>query len=331
MAMSTYDLHDGGYDPVYPQAMDEAFLAEPGSAGSHMATLANWMGAVVSLGLVLGMAVWAVQLTIRDVSGVPVIEALEGPMRTPPADPGGAQAPHQGLAVNRIAEGAEAQPVPDRLVIAPPPVELQDVTLAAAPGDGSGAPQPEMAVVTSDSVASSTPIADETGTDTAALIDRLLQEAQADGPAQAVEAEAVAALSDEPGSGLIPASTPGVAVSLRPAIRPAALRSVQTVARPLDASDPTVELAAAELQDGTRLVQLGAFDTAEIARDEWARLAGQFPDYFVERPRVIEEASSGGQAFYRLRAAGFDDLAGARRFCAVLVAQGAACIPVTVR
>jgi hypothetical protein len=78
-------------------------------------------------------------------------------------------------------------------------------------------------------------------------------------------------------------------------------------------------------------VQLGAFDTAEIAREEWDRIAGRFPEYFDDRPRVIEEAESGGQTFFRLRAAGFDDLAGSRRFCAVLVAQGTACIPVTVR
>jgi hypothetical protein len=92
----------------------------------------NWAGALMSVGLVVGMSVWAVQLLMRDVSGVPVIEALEGPMREPPADPGGTQAPHQGLAVNRIAEGEEAQPVPDRLVLAPPPIELQEVRFEPA-------------------------------------------------------------------------------------------------------------------------------------------------------------------------------------------------------
>jgi hypothetical protein len=94
---------------------------------------------------------------------------------------------------------------------------------------------------------------------------------------------------------------------------------------------PFEEIAVADLPDGTRLVQLGAFDTAELAREEWDRIAGRFPEYFEDRPRVIEEAESGGQTFFRLRAAGFDDLAGSRRFCAVLVAQGTACIPVTVR
>ena len=93
----------------------------------------------------------------------------------------------------------------------------------------------------------------------------------------------------------------------------------------------TPEIEVSELPEGTRLVQLGAFDTPDIAREEWDRIASRFPDYFDARPRVIEEAESGGQTFFRLRAAGFDDLAGSRRFCAVLVAEGRPCIPVTVR
>ena len=46
---------------------------------------------------------------------------------------------------------------------------------------------------------------------------------------------------------------------------------------------------------------------------------------------MIQEAESGGRTFYRLRALGFDDLSDARRFCSVLVAENADCIPVTAR
>ena len=93
----------------------------------------------------------------------------------------------------------------------------------------------------------------------------------------------------------------------------------------------TAEIDAAALPAGTRLVQLGAFDTPEIARQEWERLTARFPDFFAGRARVIEEASSGGSAFYRLRADGFADLAASRRFCSALMAQNTPCIPVTVR
>jgi hypothetical protein len=307
--------------------------AEPGGAVQEarggVAALANWAGALISLGLIAGMAVWAVELTMRDVSGVPVIEALEGPMRQAPADPGGMEAPHQGLAVNRIAEGAEAPGVPDRLVIAPPPVELRPVELRPVP---ASAPDMAEASGTEPDVAAAE-------TDTASLIERLLQEAHGAGfdepdPAGAVQAtpasltrDAAALASPE----AIPATVPGVVSSPRPSARPVRFAPRQAAPTPVTPDATVTELAVAELAEGTRLVQLGAFDTAEIARGEWDRLAASFPDYFADRPRVVEEAASGGQTFFRLRAAGFDDLAGARRFCAVLVAEGAACIPVTVR
>jgi hypothetical protein len=311
--------------------------AQPRAGGrSRLGALLNWTGALVSLGLVVGMGVWGVQLMMRDVSGVPVIQALEGPMRVAPADPGGTQAPHQGLAVNRIAEGEEAQPVPDRLVLAPPPVELQEIRFEAASTAETApppAPRPEAADVAA--VAAEAPAEPEaagpvTAAETMALIDRLLREAQAGDPGAVAEEPPVQA------AGVIPASVPGVAVSLRPAVRPAAVvRSDQgrapSVTLALASAPTTVEIAAADLPEGTRLVQLGAYDTVEVARGEWDRLAARFPDYFANRPRVIEEAASGGQTFFRLRAGGFDDLSGSRRFCAVLVAQGAACIPVTVR
>jgi hypothetical protein len=344
--MADTEYFDDGYRADSDRS---AAAAAPG-----LGALVNWAGALISLGLVLGMGVWAVQLTMRDVSGVPVIQAIEGPMRVPPADPGGTQAPHQGLAVNRIAEGEEAQPVPDRLVLAPPPVELQEVRFETGSGAGTApAPRPEREAENTAAEASG----EASGADTAALIDRLLREAQSEGAVEVpgettVSGAAEDAAEDAPPdpdtalaaapepaprpevgtsafASVIPASVPGVARSPRPSLRPASL----AVAVPGDAetSSAVEEIPVSELADGTRLVQLGAFDTPQIARGEWDRLAARFPDYFEGRPRVIEEASSGGQTFFRLRAAGFDDLAGSRRFCAVLVAQGAACIPVTVR
>ena len=46
---------------------------------------------------------------------------------------------------------------------------------------------------------------------------------------------------------------------------------------------------------------------------------------------MVQKATSGGRTFYRLRAMGFADIADARRFCAVLAAEKAECIPVTLR
>ena len=104
----------------------------------------------------------------------------------------------------------------------------------------------------------------------------------------------------------------------------AALSSAVDVSAELDVDPATLPL-------GTRLAQLGAYDSPEVARAEWDRLNGKFGDYMDGKKRVIQKASSGGRTFYRLRAMGFDDLSDARRFCSALVAENADCIPVTTR
>lgn len=331
--------YDGGYD----YGPEHAAQGAASSDASRVTQLINWAGALVSMGLVIGMGVWAFQLLVRDVADVPVIRALEGPMRIAPEDPGGSIAENQGLAVNRLAEGEEAAPVPDQLMLAPPPQDLSAVDLAAldepeAPAEEEFAnaslalPQP----IPQMDVDVDVPPAPE---DTDALIERLLAEAQ---PLDGVAAPALGdpAVDLVARAETIPISVPGVRRSPRPAVRPeglaarapapAAAAETQEVAGISDDGDG-FEIAAADLEAGTRLVQLGAFDTADLARAEWQRLSGNFPDFFLGRARVIERASSGGQDFYRLRAHGFADLSASRRFCAALVAQGAACIPVTVR
>lgn len=285
---------------------------------SQFGQVVNWAGAIVSLGLVVGMAIWAYQLAVRDVSGVPVIRALEGPMRSAPEDPGGMQADHQGLAVNRLAEGAAAAAVPDVLVLAPPPVDLTPPAIAAAaPNAAEPGPTPEVAA-----------------SQTQALITQLLAEAEA--AEASLEGDDIAAeAAPEPRQvAAISASIPGVTLSIRPALRPATMLATSASSSSAVAGPEAVavrDIDVAQLAAGTRLVQLGAFDSPTIAQAEWDRLMARFPDYFQGRARVIEMATSGGAPFYRLRAHGFEDLAASRRFCAALVARNAPCIPVTVR
>ena len=121
---------------------------------------------------------------------------------------------------------------------------------------------------------------------------------------------------------------------VRPRARPASLTSVsEAVALAVAAarSAPSDEVDAETIPLGTRLAQLGAFDSAEVARAEWDRLAGRFGDFLDGKQRVIQRAESGGRTFYRLRAMGFADLGDARRFCSALVAERAECIPVVTR
>ena len=96
-------------------------------------------------------------------------------------------------------------------------------------------------------------------------------------------------------------------------------------------SPRATDIDPASLTPGTRLVQLGAFETDGEARRAWDELSARFPAYLDGRSRVIEPATAGGRVFYRLRAHGFRDEPEARRFCSVFVTEDLECTPVLLR
>lgn len=298
------------------------------SDGSPLVSL---IGGLISLALVVGLGVWGYRLAVRDVTGVPVVRALEGPMRIQPDDPGGLSAAHQGLAVNNVQAEAQAEAPADRLALAPQPVDLTDEDKPAEPvTEVAAAPYP----MATDRTAAARALAEAIS----AGIEPLAAQPEVPVIAATVDAPtpvprpvnlvpAGAAAIPAP----IPASVPGLAVSPRPVPRPVGVSASVPEGTGEALVAMTSEVAPETLPVGTRLVQLGAFDSAEVARAEWDRLTVRFEDYMEGKQRVIEKANSGGEDFYRLRAMGFDDLADARRFCAVLMAERAACIPVVTR
>ncbi len=338
---------------------------EFGAPETSISTLINLGGAVVSLALIAGLGVWGYELFMRDVNGVPVVRALEGPMRVAPDNPGGVEAPHQGLAVNTVAADNGPEEPAERLVLAPAPIEL----------DGDDQPVasllPDTPVGEDDAdVAATTPLATETGdadpgTSITAIAEPdtappVLDQAEGQSAIEAAIAEALGEAPVTEGAvrdGVISSTVPGVSTSLRPAERPTRITGViQTSSAaattnggaasavpgdPPEAPEGTVMVMTATgdwipsdevlPEPGTRLVQLGAYASKDVARSEWVSLSGQFSDYFVGKERLIMEASAGGKTFFRLRVIGFEDLAAARRFCAVLVADNANCIPVVQR
>ncbi len=279
--------------------------------------LMNWAGAFVSLALITGLGVWGYQLLVRDVAGVPVVRALDGPMRVAPEEPGGMQAEYQDLTVTRVASDGAAEAPVEQVVLAPPPVVLaeEDQPMTAlieetpATVDETPAPEPVETLATA-----ATPAADEPQS----AIEAAIAEALADTAPAASEPQRVSAIA-----------AGSVARSPRPAPRPAVVQNA--VATSASTAIPEDEISVEAIPAGTRLVQLGAYPSPEEARAAWAGLEQQFGVYFEGKVRVVQEAAAGGSAFYRLRAMGFDDLSDARRFCAVLVAENANCIPVIRR
>lgn len=137
-----------------------------------------------------------------------------------------------------------------------------------------------------------------------------------------------------------PDALAGLLSSPRPPVRPSDLgRGVQIASAGEGVDSSTVqalsasalEIPVSAIEPGTRLVQLGAFDSPEVARAQWDKIAGRFDEYFEGKRRVVQQAESGGKTFWRLRAEGFADLSDARRFCTALLAGQADCIPVVVK
>ncbi|MBN2630070.1 MAG: SPOR domain-containing protein [Rhodobacteraceae bacterium] len=331
----------------------EGYGASPLGSGGQVQTLVQTAGAVCSLALIVGVGLWGYRLAVRDVSGVPVIRAVEGPVRVAPSNPGGDVADHQGMAVNTIAAVGGAAALPPEIVLAPEPLDL---TAEDAPGlglEGAGGiaalalPDPAvvpvpaieaaLAAVVADADPAITPASDVSRpilpSDIPAANDAVAR-ALAEALSQDVlPLEPMAEALAEPVMNL---PNGGLATSPRPLARPAALRAdlapaitgVVNVSASLPLNN---EIDASTLPIGTRLVQLGAFDSPELARDEWARLSASFGDLLSGKSVVIQSAQSGGRTFYRLRAHGFDGEDDARRFCTALLAEDAACIPVAHR
>ncbi len=314
-----------GYPHAAPGTRQRAHDDAPPSIAARLGTVANWTGALISVALLAGVAVWSYRLMVRDISGVPVVRALDGPMRVSPEDPGGRQAAFQGLAVNAVAAGETPPPVAEAVALAPAPVALSDEDRPAAPSR-SEPPPPSPAPV--ETAADGSPV-----------------------PPPATGAEPARPLAD---LAVLPSDVPGLARSPFPAARPAGptrfamVRARSDSANDADAADAEaealLELLIARLAPGahteidpetlpvgTRLVQLGAFPDEVGAREAWDELATRFAAAFDGRARVIEPAVSAGRTIYRLRAHGFADEPEARRFCALLVAEGADCIPVLIR
>lgn len=275
----------------------------------------NWLGAIASVALVVGLIYWVFQLGTRNPNEIPIIHAMEGPARTQPNDPGGAQANHQGLAVNAVqSEGSAEQPA-QTVVLAPDqqPLTSEDVAQGALANTqpvlrpistGSGAPKQ---TVEEEIVAAVEATPTPTVQDPTLIIESIV-----------VENNSIVISSSKyaPLQSLIPRNRPNGLVKL--------IEEATTIAAQSEAIITSVPI-------GTRLVQLGAYDSEAIAVKEWDQLTGKHGDLLTGKKRLVQSASSGGRTFYRLRAMGFETVEDSRNLCSALLARGIPCIPVAAR
>ena len=273
------------------------------------------VGGLTSAALVIGAVVWGYKLAVRNVQGVPIVRALEGPLRIAPETPGGSIADHQGLAVNAVAAAGIAAPLPASVTLAPSPVALRTEDVA---GLGAfEAPDPSLLTASAGLVDPTVLIVPELQANTAAAVEAALQEAMT--PEERMAAASADLLdAGAPMRSLFPRRRPGA-----PAPEIAAVQDVVAVTTPV--------IEAATLAVGTPLVQLGTFKSEEDARAEWARIEGRFGDLLGGKSVVLQPAVSGGATFIRLRAMGFGDENEARRFCTALLTENTSCVPTAHR
>lgn len=203
--MASVDFRTGGFDGAYRRrvgdygydskldgnADDPGHDQEQVGLTSRLGKIVNYMGAVVSVTLVVGLGVWGYRLVTRDVSGVPVIRAMVGEARVAPADPGGELTRNTGLAVNAVPGGILAVKPNDKVAIAPSATGLAEDDLAMGEY-GAVALLPGM-------LSEGTPLADANDPviamqDSEVAARRAVAEAEAAALAAAAEREAAAAL-----------------------------------------------------------------------------------------------------------------------------------------
>ena len=438
----------------------------------------NSLGAVAAVALIVGVGLWTYRLGQRDAMEVPIVRALEGPARVQPADPGGAQIAHQGLAVNEVLDGGGVASVAEMIRTAPgdegaqpedkaagalvglseatspsrrplspvganadtearASVAIDDVlamaherlaeanrantadseaaerdaidAIVSAIAEREGTPLPQVTVTTqaeaeqaeADAVqaaerqaaeaqttvvaANETPAAPapvttksdapqdiaetgagvsrpplglETNSAEDVAVAQATEPAASVQPAETVEEEppvmvAAVALTPTPpageGSAFAPVSQAqprarprGLAAEMRAAVdaavgtatgQPAVQAEpapVQTAAvQPAPSSDDASEIIP--LPAGTRMIQIGAFDSASVAEQQWVRFASLHSDLLGSKSHYIQRTNNSGRVFYRLRVAGYESKEDTRAACSALSARGLPCIFVTLR
>ncbi len=280
----------------------------PLGASGVVAVALRWIGAVASLGLVIGIIYWGFLLGQRDATDVPVIRAMEGNARIVPDDPQGTQADNQGLAVNEVLAETTPTAVDTNTTLAPTSqsVTVEDETMSAL--------QPAPTETTN-----SAPIVVDAATLMVEINPVVEPSVATDGMTMPVRRPENFLQADP-----ISDAIEGLLQELIP-------EEGDTSFETPDLPRPEPKFGNPLLDPGAALIQLGAYNSLEDAGDVWIEYQSEHGDLLANTQRYIEPIESGGRLLYRLRAAGFVGLDQTRALCAALDARGVDCISVTVQ
>jgi len=294
-------------------------LSAAHARGGWRASLSIWIGAAVALVLIAGLVFWSWQLATRAPGEVPLIRAAVSPAKERPSDPGGADTPHQDKRAFDAALG-QGETAP-RVALAPPSPSptAEDLAMGRlAPSAGSGSSPDVVAAVVG-------------GVEE--IDERAPLVADAPGPNPLIEAEQ--ALIEESLRRVLADAAPGEPVppvgassDQAPPYSPAVRGKPRDLAARM-ASASTVD-ADAELRENAATsqiqVQLGAFpDRGEVDR-EWTRIFQSNRDILAGRALAVQQTTSGGTVYFRLRVGPFRDGHEANTVCQALKARGQDCL-----
>ena len=304
------------------EGSDAALAGEEKQDNFKLNLIFYWTGAALSVFLMVGAIGWSYQLIIRDISQIPIVRAQLGPLRVAPEDPGGLTAANQGLSVTQLAVN-EKPLMSNEIHLAPAAQILNaenlglEVTNGVQSNTDVGAFEiKEVNAENSINLKALTNKieADKVSKETASLSKVAFSQKRIE-----IENAVSLALSitDDPAASL---------TLLRPKIRPVTLQKDNKITgEQIVTNEPLFELTK-----GSAVVQLGAFDSKNLAKSEWQRFEKLLGSILIAKKMIVQEAESGGKIFYRLRAAGFDDISDARQFCTA-ISDKVACIPVVTR
>jgi SPOR domain len=122
-----------------------------------------------------------------------------------------------------------------------------------------------------------------------------------------------------------PVTKPAVVASAPPGTKPP-VAAVSPAAKRSPAKPPAAAAEAHPPASGhLATVQLAALSSEEAARNQWQILSKRMPDLLNGRQPIYSKTERDGHIFWRVRTAGFADVAQARAFCEHVRTKGGGC------